>query len=278
MSLSTRSGDAASDVDVHRIWVRGVRRTLRDVLPAVVRVPARGPRPRRREPFWTDHDAHPGRRSSPGHAQPADRLRRRRPGAAGRGPAGHPALRPDLVALQEVTRTADLDQAVDLLDPEFTIVDLPGRSPTGSGECLASRWPLGAVNTLDAPVPGNAGMRATAVAVVEDLVAGRNNVPVVLLGDLNAAPRLGQHPVPDRCTVAGRHQRALRRRLGGNASRRTGTHLHTPQPAGPSRPDATRTRSTHRLHPRPQPAPRPTAGCGRLPVGLRRARQRDLGK
>jgi endonuclease/exonuclease/phosphatase family metal-dependent hydrolase len=141
---------------------------------------------------------------------------------------GLPTLRPDLVALQEVTRTADLDQAAELLGPEFTIVDLPGRSPTGSGECLASRWPLGAVSTLDVPVPGNDhnGMRATAVAAevlvpppfgpllavhhrgtyhlnlesvreqqaiatarfVEDLVAGRNDVPVVLLGDLNAAP------------------------------------------------------------------------------------------
>ena len=139
-----------------------------------------------------------------------------------------PTLRPDLVALQEVTRTADLDQAAELLGPEFTIIDLPGRSPTGSGECLASRWPLGAVSTLDVPVPGDihSEMRATAVAVevllappfgpllavhhrgtyhlnlesvreqqavatarfVEDLVAGRDDVPVVLLGDLNAAP------------------------------------------------------------------------------------------
>jgi endonuclease/exonuclease/phosphatase family metal-dependent hydrolase len=134
-----------------------------------------------------------------------------------------PTLRPDIVALQEVTRTANLDQAADLLGPEFTIVDLPGRASNGSGECLASRWPLGTVHTLDVPVAGEE-MRATAVAAevllpfgpllavhhrgtyhldlesvreqqalatarfVEDLVAGRDDLPVVLLGDLNAAP------------------------------------------------------------------------------------------
>jgi endonuclease/exonuclease/phosphatase family metal-dependent hydrolase len=34
-------------------------------------------------------------------------------------------LRPDVVALHEVTRRPDIDQAVDLLGPEFAIVDLP---------------------------------------------------------------------------------------------------------------------------------------------------------
>ena len=121
-----------------------------------------------------------------------------------------PELRPDIVALQEVTRTASLDQAAAVLGPEFTIVDLPGR-----GECLASRWPVDAVHTLDAPP-------ATAVAVevrapfgpllavhhrgtfeldqegprerqalatarfVAELVD--DDRPVVLLGDLNATP------------------------------------------------------------------------------------------
>jgi endonuclease/exonuclease/phosphatase family metal-dependent hydrolase len=136
-----------------------------------------------------------------------------------------PGLSPDIVALQEVTRTAELDQAAELLGPEFTIVDLPGRSPSGTGECLASRWPLGTVSRLDVPLASD-GMRATAVVAevlappplgpllavhhrgtyhlqlegireqqalatarfVEDLLAGRDDVPVVLLGDLNAAP------------------------------------------------------------------------------------------
>lgn len=130
----------------------------------------------------------------------------------------------DLVALQEVTRTEDLDQAAELLGQEFTIVDLPGRAPNGAGECLATRLAISTVTTLDVPVSGYDGMRATAVAAevrapfgpllavhhrgayqldlegareqqalatarfVEELVAGRDDVPVVLLGDLNAAP------------------------------------------------------------------------------------------
>jgi endonuclease/exonuclease/phosphatase family metal-dependent hydrolase len=139
-----------------------------------------------------------------------------------------PGLRPDIVALQEVTRATDLDQAADLLGPEFTIVDLPGSSPSHAGECLACRWPLGSVSVLDVPVTGDPqdAMRATAIAVevlaphpfgpllavhhrgtyhlqlehvrekqallvarfVEDLVSDWNDVPVVLLGDFNAAP------------------------------------------------------------------------------------------
>lgn len=139
-----------------------------------------------------------------------------------------PGLRPDVVALQEVTRDVELDQAVDLLGPQFTIVDLPGRSASRSGECLASRWPLGEINMLDVLIAGDTvePMRATAVAVeilapppwgpllavhhrgtyhlqlehireqqalatarfVEDLLVGRDDLPVVLLGDFNAAP------------------------------------------------------------------------------------------
>jgi endonuclease/exonuclease/phosphatase family metal-dependent hydrolase len=139
-----------------------------------------------------------------------------------------PELRADIVALQEVTRTADWDQAAELLGPDFTIVDLPGRSPDDVGECLASRWPLARVDALDVPLTGAAheGMRATAVVaevlvppplgpllvvhhrgtfhlqlesareqqvvatarLVEELLAGRDDVPVVLLGDLNAPP------------------------------------------------------------------------------------------
>ena len=139
---------------------------------------------------------------------------------------GLPALRPDVIALQEVTRGGGFDQAAYLLGPDFTIVDLPGRSPAGTGETLASRWPLGAVTTLDIPLTASPQdpMRATAVAAevllpapigpllavhhrgtyhldrehireqqavatarfIEDLVADRPDLPVILLGDLNA--------------------------------------------------------------------------------------------
>ena len=142
-----------------------------------------------------------------------------------------PELRPDVVALQEVTRRPDFDQAADLLGRDFAIVDLPGWTPDHVGECLASRWPLGEVSTLDRPLAGDAesGPRAAAVAVqvlvppplgpllvvhhkaayelpleqvreeqalatarfVEDLVSDRRDLHVVLMGDLNAGPDAG---------------------------------------------------------------------------------------
>jgi endonuclease/exonuclease/phosphatase family metal-dependent hydrolase len=142
-----------------------------------------------------------------------------------------PDLRPDVVALQEVTRRPDFDQAADLLGPEFAIVDLPGWTPENVGECLASRWPLGEVSTLDRHLAGDAeaGPRAAAVAVevlvpppigallvvhhkaayqlqlehvreeqalatarfVEEHVSDRPDLPFVLMGDLNAGPDAG---------------------------------------------------------------------------------------
>lgn len=127
-------------------------------------------------------------------------------------------LRPDVVALQEVTRSPAFDQAADLLGHEFAIVDLPGWSEDGVGECLASRWPLGDVSILDR---GRAAAAAVEVQTpslgallvvhhkgayelhlehvreeqalatarfVEHLVAERADLPVVLLGDFNAGP------------------------------------------------------------------------------------------
>jgi endonuclease/exonuclease/phosphatase family metal-dependent hydrolase len=134
-------------------------------------------------------------------------------------------LRPDVVALQEVTRTADLDQARDLLGPDHLIVDHPG-AEDGVGACLAARWPVGAVHTLDLHVhPDAAGLpwaaavaaevagplgpvlvvhhkpnwqldaehvrEAQAVATarfVGELTADRPDLPVVLLGDFDAGP------------------------------------------------------------------------------------------
>lgn len=118
-----------------------------------------------------------------------------------------PSLRPDIAAFQEVSGP--------LLGQEFTTVPLPG-----GGEHLASRYPLAAVDTLDVALPG--GRRATAVAAEvrtplgpvlavhhrgtyeldlegvreqQALATARfvaalapREVPVVLMGDLNAAP------------------------------------------------------------------------------------------
>jgi endonuclease/exonuclease/phosphatase family metal-dependent hydrolase len=137
-------------------------------------------------------------------------------------------LRPDVVALQEVTRAARCDQAADLLGPDFSIVDHPAPSPDGVGACLASRWPLGATHALDLHItPRAVGLSwAATVAVevlvppplgpllvvhhkpnwqldreyereqqavaaarfVEHLVAGRPNLPVILVGDFDAGP------------------------------------------------------------------------------------------
>jgi len=136
-----------------------------------------------------------------------------------------PDLRADVVALQEVHRGDDFDQAADLLGPEYTVVDVPGGDPTYGGECLAVRHPIVAVHALDRAVEGGPA-RATALAVemagpdgagplvvvhhkgtfevgrehvreqqalatarfVTDLAGDRPDLPVVLAGDFNAAP------------------------------------------------------------------------------------------
>lgn len=137
-------------------------------------------------------------------------------------------LRPDVIALQEVTRTTTFDQAVDLVGPEFSIIDHPGTGNDGVGACLATRWPISSVHALDLQVvPGAVDLPwAATVAVdivapaplgpllmvhhkpnwqldredvrehqavlaarfVEDIVAARPQLPVVLLGDFDAAP------------------------------------------------------------------------------------------
>lgn len=142
-----------------------------------------------------------------------------------RGLAG---LGPDIAALQEVTRTDVLDQAQGLLGPEYVLVDHPSTSTDGFGASLASRWPVRNVRTLDlhltaasaelpwvatvavevlAPPPfgpilvvhhkpswqhgaelDRERQAVAAAGFIEALVAGRPELPVVLLGDFDAAP------------------------------------------------------------------------------------------
>ena len=134
------------------------------------------------------------------------------------------ALRPDVVAFQEVTRTVDVDEGPDLLGPGYTVVDHPG-AVEGVGACVASRWPVGEPRVLHLPTTGEDDlpwaatvavdvatpdgpvlvvhhkpswqrdrerereMQAVAAArFVEDVVAGRPDLPVVLLGDWDAGP------------------------------------------------------------------------------------------
>lgn len=150
------------------------------------------------------------------------------------GPARHEVvkrvlsdLKPDVVALQEVTRNSEFDQAAELLGEDFTIVNVPDGSPEYGGECLATCRPVVRVDTLDEPLgveasryraaaaalefigPGHLGplvvvhhkatyelhldhireRQALATArFVDELVRDRPNLPVMLLGDFNAAP------------------------------------------------------------------------------------------
>jgi endonuclease/exonuclease/phosphatase family metal-dependent hydrolase len=137
-------------------------------------------------------------------------------------------LEADVVALQEVTTTADLHEARVLLGPAFTIVDHPNPSDDGGGACLAVRWPVGDIHVLELPAsPPDALPWTATVAVelrtpdgpvlvvhhkpswqldrecerevqavaaarfVEGVVAHRADLPVVLLGDLDAGPDAG---------------------------------------------------------------------------------------
>jgi endonuclease/exonuclease/phosphatase family metal-dependent hydrolase len=142
-------------------------------------------------------------------------------------------LRPDVAALQEVTRTEGYDQVLDLLGPGYTVIDHPGASPDGVGAALASRWPVRDTRRLDlhltpravdlpwaavvvaevlAPAPlgpllvvhhkpnwqhgreYEREQQAVAAARFVEQVAGevghdeREQLPVVLLGDFDAAP------------------------------------------------------------------------------------------
>jgi endonuclease/exonuclease/phosphatase family metal-dependent hydrolase len=136
------------------------------------------------------------------------------------------ALRPDLVAFQEAVRSGDCDQTVDLLGPDYQVVQSATRERDGRGISVASRWPLGEVREVDLKVtPRTADFACTtlvaevlapeplgpllvvnhlpsferpfeherelqavaAARVVEELVGGRR-VHVVVAGDFDATP------------------------------------------------------------------------------------------
>ncbi|HEX6477969.1 MAG TPA: endonuclease/exonuclease/phosphatase family protein [Ktedonobacteraceae bacterium] len=58
-------------------------------------------------------------------------------------------LQPDLVALQEVIKTDEYDQMIDLLGLDWSVAHQKSRDPEGMGISIASRWPLGEVHELD---------------------------------------------------------------------------------------------------------------------------------
>lgn len=59
--------------------------------------------------------------------------------------AGLRDLHPDAVVFQESIKTADYDQAKDLLSAEYTVIHQEGRSPDGTGNTIACCLPLGEV-------------------------------------------------------------------------------------------------------------------------------------
>ena len=59
--------------------------------------------------------------------------------------AGLRDLHPDAVVFQESIKTADYDQAKDLLSAEYTRIHQEGRSPDGTGNTIACCLPLGEV-------------------------------------------------------------------------------------------------------------------------------------
>ncbi|GCE46137.1 Endonuclease/Exonuclease/phosphatase family protein [Thermosporothrix hazakensis] len=70
---------------------------------------------------------------------------------------GFHILQPDLLALQEVIKTAEYDQAADLLEPEWQIVHQQNRNMQGTGISIASCWPLRNIQELDLHVTPRTG-------------------------------------------------------------------------------------------------------------------------
>lgn len=59
------------------------------------------------------------------------------------------ALQPDLLAFQELIKTDEYDQVIDLLGPGWHVVHQKDRDPEGMGISIASHWPLGEVQEVD---------------------------------------------------------------------------------------------------------------------------------
>ena len=79
--------------------------------------------------------------------------------------SGIRALRPDLVALQEVVDPADL------LDPGYAVAPHSGRSADGVGAVLASRWPIGTVHERDLHVTARTAEFPWAAVVAAEIEA-----------------------------------------------------------------------------------------------------------
>ncbi|WP_083866176.1 endonuclease/exonuclease/phosphatase family protein [Microbacterium yannicii] len=134
----------------------------------------------------------------------------------------------DVIALQEVTRSDEVDQARDWFGFEVTIIDHPNAPGESVGACLVSRHPVAATHVLGSPAaaraPGLPWLGAVAAEVLvpppigpvlvihhkpswqldredlrenqavavarfaDDLTRDRPDLPVILVGDFDAAP------------------------------------------------------------------------------------------
>jgi endonuclease/exonuclease/phosphatase family metal-dependent hydrolase len=83
--------------------------------------------------------------------------------------AGFAELSPDLVSLQEAIKTADYDQARDVLGEEYHLAHHSVRLADGQGDSIASRWPIAAVHQLDVPSrqPATAPLSSTLLVKID---------------------------------------------------------------------------------------------------------------
>ncbi len=80
---------------------------------------------------------------------------------------GFHSLQPDLVALQEVIKTDEYDQVIDLLGPGWNVAHQQGRDAEGMGISIASHWPLRTVQELDLHVTPRTGNFPCATLIAE---------------------------------------------------------------------------------------------------------------
>lgn len=91
------------------------------------------------------------------------------------------ALRPDIVALQEVVRIADVDGVEELLGPGFHIAWHPATDVHGVGAALASRWPYGEVCCLDLRVTPRAAESSWIGTVAAEVLAPAPLGPILVV-------------------------------------------------------------------------------------------------
>jgi endonuclease/exonuclease/phosphatase family metal-dependent hydrolase len=96
--------------------------------------------------------------------------------------AGLRALRPDLVAFQEVISRDGYDQAADLLGPDYDVWHQAGREADGSGNSIASLWPLGEVRDVDLHVTSRVDPRELAGRVtISEICAPEAVAPLLFV-------------------------------------------------------------------------------------------------